>query len=55
MRATGGGIRPAYQAFAGWLLSSEGQGVIAEFGKAEYGRSLFVPAASLGEEGLLTN
>jgi len=43
------------QAFAGWLLSSEGQGVIAEFGKAEYGRSLFVPAASLREEGLLTN
>jgi tungstate transport system substrate-binding protein len=49
VNATGG------QAFADWLLSSEGQDVIAGFGKAEYGRSLFVPAASLREDELLSN
>ena len=45
----------AGQAFADWVLSSEGQAVIAEFGKAQYGRSLFVPAASLREQDLLVN
>ncbi len=43
------------EAFADWLVSPEGQGVIAEFGKAEYGRSLFMPAASMREDQLLTN
>ncbi len=43
------------QAFADWLLSSEGQGVIADFGKAQFGRSLFVPAASMREDELLSN
>jgi tungstate transport system substrate-binding protein len=46
---------PAGQAFADWLVSPEGQAVIAEFGKAQYGRSLFVPAASKREEELLQN
>ena len=46
---------PAAQAFADWLLSPEGQGVIGEVGKAEYGRSLFVPAANKREEELLSN
>src|SRR5215210_7348383 len=45
----------AGQAFADWLLSSQGQAVIAEFGKAQYGRSLFVPAADKSEDQLLTN
>jgi len=43
------------QAFADWVLSPEGQSVISEFGKAQYGRSLFVPAASKREEELLSN
>jgi tungstate transport system substrate-binding protein len=43
------------QAFADWLVSSEGQAVIAEFGKAQYGRSLFMPAATQREEELLVN
>jgi tungstate transport system substrate-binding protein len=43
------------EAFADWVLSPEGQAVIAGFGKAEYGRSLFVPAASLREDELLSN
>src|SRR6266436_1415536 len=34
----------AGQAFADWVVSPEGQAVIAEVGKGEYGRSLFVPA-----------
>ena len=46
---------PAGQAFADWIVSSEGQAVIAEVGKAEYGRSLFVPAANLNEAQLLQN
>ena len=45
----------AAQAFADWLVSREGQGVIGEFGKAQYGRSLFVPAAFLREEDLFLN
>jgi tungstate transport system substrate-binding protein len=43
------------QAFADWLLSPEGQAVIAEFGKQQYGRSLFVPAADKREGDLLVN
>jgi tungstate transport system substrate-binding protein len=43
------------QAFADWVLSPEGQAVIVGYGKAEYGRSLFVPAASLREDELLSN
>jgi tungstate transport system substrate-binding protein len=42
-------------AFADWLLSQEGQAVIADFGKKEFGRSLFMPAATLREEELLVN
>ena len=45
----------AGQAFADWLVSAEGQAMIAEFGKAQYSRSLFVPAASQREEELLLN
>ena len=45
----------AGQAFADWVLSPEGQAVIAEVGKAEYGRSLFVPAATKNEDELLQN
>jgi tungstate transport system substrate-binding protein len=45
----------AGQAFADWVVSLEGQAVIAEFGKAEYSRSLFVPAADKREEELLVN
>jgi tungstate transport system substrate-binding protein len=45
----------AGQSFADWLLSPEGQAVIGEVGKAEYGRSLFVPAAGRREEDLLVN
>lgn len=42
-------------AFADWLLSPEGQAVIGEFGKAQYGRSLFAPAADKREAELLAN
>lgn len=45
----------AGQAFADWVLSPEAQAAIAEFGKAEYGRSLFVPAANMREEDLAAN
>jgi len=45
----------AGQAFADWVVSPEGQAAIAEFGKAQYGRSLFVPAASMREQDLLVN
>jgi tungstate transport system substrate-binding protein len=45
----------AGQAFADWLVSPEGQNVIAEFGKAEYNRSLFIPAANKREDELLVN
>jgi tungstate transport system substrate-binding protein len=45
----------AGQTFADWLLSPEGQAEIGEVGKAQYGRSLFVPAASKREEDLLVN
>jgi tungstate transport system substrate-binding protein len=41
------------QAFADWLVAPEGQAVIAEFGKAEYGRSLFLPAANKREDELV--
>lgn len=43
------------QAFADWIVSPEGQAVIAEFGKARYGRPLFRPAANLNEAQLLQN
>jgi len=45
----------AGQAFADWILSPEGLAVIGNVGKAEYGRSLFVPAAGRREEDLLVN
>src|SRR6266446_8278811 len=45
----------AGRAFADWVVSPEGQAVIAEFGKAQFGRSLFIPAANLREEELLVN
>lgn len=45
----------AGQAFADWILSPDGQATIADFGKAQYGRSLFVPAANKNEEELLVN
>jgi tungstate transport system substrate-binding protein len=45
----------AAQAFADWLVSPAGQAVIAEFGKAQYGRSLFIPAANKRESDLLVN
>jgi tungstate transport system substrate-binding protein len=45
----------AGNAFEDWVLSPEGQNVIAEFGKAQYGRSLFVPAAGMSEQELLVN
>jgi tungstate transport system substrate-binding protein len=45
----------AGQAFADWVVAPEGQAVIAEFGKTQFGRSLFMPAASLREEELLVN
>lgn len=41
------------QAFADWLLSPAGQAVIGEYGKKQYDRSLFVPAANLHEDDLL--
>lgn len=31
------------QAFIDWILSEKGQNLIAEFGKEEYGQSLFIP------------
>ena len=43
------------QAFADWVRSPEGQAVITEFGKAQYGRSLFVPGASGREDEFLQN
>jgi len=46
---------PGGEAFADCLVSPEGQGVIAEFGKAEYGRSLFMPASGMRDDQLLTN
>ena len=45
----------AAKAFADWLVSPEGQATIADFCKAQYGRSLFMPAARLREEDLLAN
>src|SRR5262249_36533126 len=45
----------AGQAFADWILSPEGQAVIAEVGRAEYGRSLFMPAATKQENELFQN
>src|SRR5215813_3560252 len=42
-------------AFAVWVTAPQGQAVIAEFGKAEYGRSLFVPAATQREDDLYRN
>jgi len=42
-------------AFAVWVTAPQGQAVIAEFGKAEYGRSLFVPAATKREDDLYRN
>jgi tungstate transport system substrate-binding protein len=45
----------AGQAFADWVVSPEGQAVIGEFGKAQYGRSLFAPASTMREEDLLVN
>ena len=35
----------AGQAFAGWILSAEGQKVIGEYGVEEFGQQLFVPNA----------
>lgn len=43
------------QAFADWLVSPEGQVLIGEFGKQQYGRSLFAPAAGKRESDLLVN
>jgi tungstate transport system substrate-binding protein len=45
----------AGKAFADYVLSPEGQQMIGEFGKAQYGRSLFVPAAGRTEEQVLSN
>jgi tungstate transport system substrate-binding protein len=45
----------AAQAFADWLVSPEGQSLIATFGNEQYGRSLFVPAADQREKDLLVN
>jgi tungstate transport system substrate-binding protein len=45
----------AGNAFADWVVSPDGQNLIAEFGKAQYGRSLFVPAAGMSEQELLVN
>jgi tungstate transport system substrate-binding protein len=41
------------QAFADFLVSPDGQQVIGAFGKEQYGRSLFIPAADKKEEDLL--
>ena len=45
----------AGKAFAEYLLSPGGQRIIGEFGKAQYGRSLFIPAAGRTEEQVLSN
>ena len=45
----------AATAFADWVVSPEGQSTIGDFGKAQYGRSLFIPAAALREDDLLAN
>jgi len=45
----------AGKAFAEYLLSPDGQRIIGEFGKAQYGRSLFIPAAGRTEEQVLSN
>jgi len=36
---------PGAQAFVDWMLSDKIQGLIAEFGKIEFGQSLFIPNA----------
>lgn len=46
---------PAAKTFADFLVSPEGQAVIDEFGKAQYGRSLFIPAAGKTEDQVLVN
>ena len=43
----------AAQAFVDFLVSAEGQKTIADFGKEQYGRSLFTPAADKTEAELL--
>ena len=45
----------AAKAFADFLVSPEGQQRIGEFGKTQYGRSLFVPAADKTEAELIGN
>jgi tungstate transport system substrate-binding protein len=45
----------AGQVFADWLVSPEGQSVIAEFGRVQFGHSLFVPAAGKREDELVVN
>ena len=45
----------AGKAFADYLVSPEGQQRIGEFGKAQYGRSLFQPASDKTEEQVLVN
>ncbi len=45
----------AAKTFADYILSPEGQQVIGEFGKAQYGRSLFIPAADKTEDQVLAN
>jgi tungstate transport system substrate-binding protein len=45
----------AAKAFADYLVSPEGQQRIGEFGKAQYGRSLFAPASDKTEQQLLVN
>jgi len=41
---------PGGQGFADWVVSPEGQAVIARFGTKEFGGSLFVPAATMRED-----
>jgi tungstate transport system substrate-binding protein len=43
----------AAQAFADFLVSEEGQRLIGDFGTAQYGQSLFTPAAHQSEAELL--
>jgi tungstate transport system substrate-binding protein len=38
------------RAFAEWIVSQDAQTLIDEFGRAEFGRSLFTPDAGKGEE-----